>query len=122
MAGKPISPTETSYAQAWLTEAPARLLFVSGQVPTDGDGRAPSSFADQARLAWRNLETQLHAADMSLTDIAKLTVYLSSRDHRQQNTQIRHEVLGAHCPAITVIIADIFESDWLLEIDAIACR
>ncbi|MBE1528945.1 enamine deaminase RidA (YjgF/YER057c/UK114 family) [Sphingopyxis sp. OAS728] len=122
MAGQPISPTEASYAQAWLAEMPTRWLFVSGQVPTDSDGDAPSSFADQARVVWRNLETQLHAANMNLSDIAKLTVYLSSRDYRQQNTQIRREILGAHCPAITVIIADIFDSDWLLEVDAIACR
>jgi hypothetical protein len=29
-------------------------------------------------------------------------------------------VLGGHSPALTVIIADIFDSAWLLEIEAIA--
>jgi 2-iminobutanoate/2-iminopropanoate deaminase len=30
------------------------------------------------------------------------------------------EVLGDHCPALTVIITDIYSEDWLLEIEGIA--
>ncbi|MCR5876411.1 RidA family protein [Phenylobacterium sp. J426] len=119
--GQPIEPSTTGYAQAWLIEGASRLLFVSGQTPTDKDGRAPDSFAAQARLAWANVRAQLHAAGMDFANLAKVTIYLSDRAHRAENTRIRAEVLGAATPAITVIIAHIFDEAWLVEIEAIAC-
>lgn len=54
-------------------------------------------------------------------DIAKVNIFLPSRDYRAANTAIRHEVLRGHSPAITIVIADIFDEAWLLEIDVIAC-
>jgi enamine deaminase RidA (YjgF/YER057c/UK114 family) len=49
-----------------------------------------------------------------------VTVYLSDRQFRAANSQIRHEVLGDHRPAITIIITGIYDEAWLLEIEAIA--
>ena len=37
-----------------------------------------------------------------------------------ENRQARQEALGDHAPALTVIIAGIFDEAWLLEIKAIA--
>ncbi|QAY80110.1 RidA family protein [Sphingosinicella sp. BN140058] len=119
--GQPIDPAATSYAQAWRIEGASRILFISGQTPTDGDGHAPREFAAQARLAWSNVLTQLRRADMHVADLAKVTIYLSDRRFREENTRIRAELLGSATPAITVVIAEIFEEAWLLEIDAIAC-
>jgi hypothetical protein len=36
------------------------------------------------------------------------------------NREIRHEMLGSHRPALTVIITGIFDGKWLLEIEGIA--
>jgi 2-iminobutanoate/2-iminopropanoate deaminase len=119
-ASGPIAPQPMSYAQAWLIESPRRLLFVSGQVPVDDDGHVPATFGDQCRLVWTRIEAQLQAAGMTLHDILKITTYLADRRDRGENTQIRHAVLGAHAPAITVVIADIFDEAWLLEIEVIA--
>jgi hypothetical protein len=33
---------------------------------------------------------------------------------------VRQEFLGAHSPALTVIITGIFDEKWLLEIEAVA--
>jgi enamine deaminase RidA (YjgF/YER057c/UK114 family) len=114
-------PSGLSYSQAFLVEAPARMLFVSGQVPVDDDGASPDGFEAQCRLAWANLARRLAAADMALTDLVKVDIFLASRDHRAVNSAIRHEVLGGHSPAITIVVAKIFDESWLLEIDAIAC-
>lgn len=120
--GRSIEPSTTSYAQAWLMEGASRLLFVSGQTPTDGDGRAPADFEAQARLTWANVRVQLRKGGMDFDNLAKITIYLSDRQYRAENTRIRAEVLGRDTsPAITVIIADIFDEAWLLEIEAIAC-
>lgn len=117
-----IHPTGASYAMAHLVERPSRLLFISGQVPTDATGETPADFASQARLCWRNVEARLEAAAMSLDDLVKVTIFLSDRAHRAQNTEVRRDVLGERSPALTVIITGIFDEAWLLEIEAIAAR
>ena len=114
-------PSGASYAQAFLVEAPRRMLFVSGQVPVDDDGATPEGFEAQCRLVWTNIARRLAAADMALTDIVKVDIFLSSRDHRAVNSAVRHEVLDGHSPAITVVIAEIFDEAWLLEIAVTAC-
>ena len=108
------------YAQAVSVEGASRLLFISGQIPVSVDGEVPESFADQARLAWKNLEAQLEAAGMGLENIVKHTTFLSDRRYRRQNSEIRKEVLGDLGPALTVIITGIYDEDWLLEIEATA--
>jgi hypothetical protein len=50
----------------------------------------------------------------------KVTVFLSSRTFALANREIRQEMLGSHSPALTVIIAGIFDEKWLLEIEAVA--
>ncbi|WP_199192853.1 RidA family protein [Allosphingosinicella deserti] len=119
--GRPLEPSPAAYAQAWLVEQPTRILFVSGQTPTDANGDAPSEFAAQARLAWRNVEAQLRRAGMEFANLVKVTIFLGDRRHRAENTRIRADMLGAATPAITVIIADIFDESWMIEIEAIAC-
>jgi enamine deaminase RidA (YjgF/YER057c/UK114 family) len=98
----------------------AKLLLVSGQIPVALDGTVPSGFAAQARLAWANVEAQLRAADMTLDNLVKVTIFLSDRRHADENRQIRLEALGGRTPALTCIITGIFDAAWLLEIEAVA--
>jgi enamine deaminase RidA (YjgF/YER057c/UK114 family) len=57
---------------------------------------------------------------MGVENLTKVTIFLSSREFAMANREIRHEFLGTHRPALTVIIAGIFDEKWLLEIEAIA--
>jgi enamine deaminase RidA (YjgF/YER057c/UK114 family) len=59
---------------------------------------------------------------MSLADIVKVTTFLSNRSHAEENSMIRRELLAGLSPALTVIIADIYDPAWLLEIEVIAAR
>lgn len=108
------------YSQAIEVVGAQRLLFVSGQIPEYATGEIPVDFSAQARLAWRNVLAQLEAAGMSMTNLVKVTMFLSSREFAMVNREIRGEVLGSHRPALTVVIADIFDDRWLLEIEAVA--
>ena len=108
------------YAQAVECVGATRRLYVSGQTPMAGDGTVPETFPEQARFAWANVEAQLAAAGMTLRDLVKVTIFLGSRHHADENARIRQEVLQGHAPALTVIIAGIFDDSWLLEIEAIA--
>jgi 2-iminobutanoate/2-iminopropanoate deaminase len=108
------------YAQAVEVADATRLLFVSGQIPLTAAGELPSGFRPQCLAAWANVEAQLRAAGMSLDNLVKVTTFLSSRNFADENRMIREEVLGACAPALTVIIAGIFDETWLVEIEAIA--
>jgi 2-iminobutanoate/2-iminopropanoate deaminase len=108
------------YAQAVETVGSARRLYVSGQIPVTADGVTPTNFEEQAALVWRNLEAQLVAADMSLDDLVKVTIFLSDRKFADANRDARIAALGDRSPALTVIITGIFDPAWLLEIEAIA--
>lgn len=109
------------YAQAMEVRGATRTVYVSGQIPVAPDGRVPSEFRDQARLAWANVEAQLRAADMTLDDLVKVTIFLSDRRYAMENREVRRAVLGDRRIAMTVIITGIFDEAWLLEIEAIAC-
>ena len=110
------------YAQAVKLGDVDELVFVSGQIPVATDGSVPAAFADQCRLAWRNVEAQLNAAGMGIADIVKVTTYLSDRAYAAENSAIRREVLTGLTPALTIIIAGIYDPAWLLEIEVIAAR
>lgn len=118
--GTGVSLDSSSAAAHALTPA-SRLLFISGQVPTDADGNAPARFSQQCRLAWRNLEAQLAAADMQLRHLVKVTVFLARPDDRRREREIRRERLsGVAQPSISVVMAGIYDETWRIEIEAIA--
>jgi len=110
------------YSQAVTVTGADRFLFISGQIPETTTGDVPSNFSEQARLVWRNVFAQLGAAGMTVANLIKVTIFLSSREYATQNRDIRREVLGAHSPALTVIITGIFDEKWLLEIEAVAAE
>lgn len=115
-----INPTGVSYSQALEVSNISRLVFISGQVPETADGQVPSDFRSQCLLAWKNIEVQLKAAEMALTHLVKVTVFLSDRCYREETYKIRKEILGEHSPALTIIITGIYDESWLLEIEGIA--
>jgi 2-iminobutanoate/2-iminopropanoate deaminase len=108
------------YSQAIEIFGAQRLLFISGQIPESAGGSVPTEFRQQAKLAWRNVLAQLDAAAMSVKNLVKVTIFLSSRDFAAANREVRQEFLGSHSPALTVIISGVLDEQWLLEIEAIA--
>jgi 2-iminobutanoate/2-iminopropanoate deaminase len=117
----PLAPHAAGgYSQAIQVEGAQRLCFVSGQIPESVNGEIPEGFPAQAKLVWANVLAQLEAAGMSATNIVKVTTFLSSREFALPNREARQEALGMHAPALTVIIAGIFDEKWLLEIEVIA--
>ena len=110
------------YAQAVEVSGASRVLYISGQIPVDRAGALPDGFREQCRLAWQNVAAQLRAADMDITNLVKVTTFLADRSHAQENREVRAEILGDHRPALTVIIAGIFDDAWLVEIEAVAMK
>lgn len=113
-------PTAGGYAQAREVRDASRTLYISGQIPVTAGGGTPSSFEEQAKVAWDNIKAQLEAADMRIDNLVKVTIFLADRQYTMPNRAARAMALGDHKPALTVIIADIFDESWLLEIEAVA--
>ncbi|GAB2514167.1 RidA family protein [Nocardia heshunensis] len=97
-----------------------RLLFISGQIPEDRLGNVPDDATAQCRLIWANILATLTHAGLTVASIVKVTTYLSDRSLAAVNTAVRTEVLGGHKPALTVVLAGIFDPRWLLEIEVVA--
>ncbi len=108
------------YAHAVEVQSGARLLFISGQIPGAENGAAPPTFEYQCRAVWEHIIALLESAGMTTHDLVKVTTFLTHADQVEINGQIRREILGDHTPALTVIIAATLQSNWMLEIEAIA--
>jgi len=117
---KDVPQPSGGYSQAVSLEGHQRLLFISGQIPETVDGTTPKGFQFQCELVWANITAQLKEAGMAVGNLVKVTTFLASREYADENSTIRRRVLGTHRPALTVIIADIYDENWLLEIEAIA--
>ena len=81
------------------------LLFVSGVVPVDGEGRlvGAGDVAEQARQVFRNIGSVLAAAGASFADIVKVTVFLTEIDDRTLINPVRQEVFGPVRPASSLV-------------------
>jgi 2-iminobutanoate/2-iminopropanoate deaminase len=122
---RPINPATVpeatgGYVNAMHVDGASRLLFISGQIPQACDGTVPGDIEEQCRLVWANLVASLTEAGMEVSNLVKVTTFLSDRAHATANTAVRNEILGAHRPALTVIVTGIWDSQWLIEIEAIA--
>ena len=108
------------YSQAVELTGVSRVVFVSGQIPVTTDNKVPAEFEAQARQAWANLIAQLRAADMTLDNLVKVTIFLSDRKYILEYRKVRQEVLAGRLIGLTTIITGIFDEKWLLEIEGIA--
>ena len=123
MSPQAISPKNVSapvggYSHGLAVREGARRLYISGQIPDAPDGTVPPDFAGQCRQVWRNIEAILAEGGMSLADLVKITTFLSDRRFAGENGEIRREVLGDLRPALTVVVVQTLEPQWLLEIEA----
>ncbi len=81
------------------------LLFVSGCVPVDAEGRlvGGDDVVAQARQAFANVGAILEAAGASFADVAKVTIFLTDVDDRPKINPVRQELFGSARPASTLI-------------------
>jgi 2-iminobutanoate/2-iminopropanoate deaminase len=116
-------PAHRSYAHAVEVPAGARTLYISGLNGYEADGvTMPSDFAGQAQLVWRHLGTVLGSAGMSYADLVSLRFFLASAADDPTNVEILGAHLGHHVCARTVVVQQLLEPEWLVEIEAVAAK
>jgi 2-iminobutanoate/2-iminopropanoate deaminase len=116
-----VFPPYRAYAHAVEVSAGSRTLYISGLNGFTADGTSmPESFEDQAELIWRHLGEILAAAGMSITNLVSLRTYLADPKYDEANVRMRVKHLGTHRVASTVVCAQLLDSRWKLEVEAVA--
>ena len=99
------------------------LLFVSGIVPVDGEGRlvGGDDVVAQTRQVFDNLRAVLAAAGCGFEDVVKVTVFLTDVDDRPLINPVRQEVFGSSRPASTLVEVSRLAVDGAkVEVEAVA--
>jgi len=102
------------------------LVFISGQVAVDAEGRTvgKGNMQAQAVQVFENLKRALQGAGATFQDVLKFNIYICelTPEARKAVTEVRARYIDqARPPAATMIGVDrLVEDDLMLEIEAVA--
>lgn len=112
-----------TYSDAVEVGAGARWLFTSGTPGLSTDGDLPNDITGQAEIAWQHIITMLHAADMTVSDLVKVTHYLLRTADIPAYVKVRAKYLGDARPAsMLLVVPELVRPEFLLEIEAYAAK
>ncbi|WP_255171307.1 RidA family protein [Natrononativus amylolyticus] len=120
---RPIEPTDgasTSYPySSGIVEGPA--VYVSGHIGTDPETGevVDGGIEAETKQALANIAAVLEAADASLEDVVKTTVYLTDADDFEGFNAAYESQLSEPYPARTTVVSDLVV-DAAIEIDVVA--
>lgn len=112
------------YANGMVGEG--RVLVVGGQIGWTADQIFEAhDFIGQMRQALSNIADVVHAAGGEVTDIVRLTWYVTDKAEYLANQKAvgaaYRDIMGRHFPAMTmVVVAALVEDEAKLEIEATA--
>ena len=116
----------TGYAHGVRTSGGC-LLFLAGQPGLDAEGRvgSPGDLVAQCAQAFANLKAVVVAAGGGVTNVVKLTIYVTDKTaykaNRKSIGQAYRNIFGKHYPAMTLVeVRSLFDDDALVEIDGFA--
>jgi enamine deaminase RidA (YjgF/YER057c/UK114 family) len=128
MSTEILQPAEWALPKGYANgmAARGRMIFVSGQIGWDAQGRFTSdTLAEQVKQALRNIVRVLEEGQAQPRHLVRLTWYVLSRDaYLREAREIGagyREVLGKHFPAMSVVeVSGLVEQRALVEIEATA--
>jgi reactive intermediate/imine deaminase len=99
------------------------LLFVSGQVALDKNGKVVGvgDFEAQARHIMSRIRAVIEASGGTMKDVIKITTFLTNAADYSVFNQVRSETFPSNPPASTaVIVAALLRPELLVEVEAVA--
>ena len=118
-----IAPPSGRYSHAVELPANARMVFASGQVGVDKNGKAGATIEKQCEYAWKNVMAILKDARMGPADLVRIQVFLTDPRFIPVYRAVRDRFIGPVPPASTLLIVSALADPALLvEIEAIAAK
>ena len=100
-----------------------RTLYIAGQVGIDGQGHIPGNIEAQCHAVWDRIEKLLQDGKMTLKDVVKTTVLLTSAEYIDGFRKVRAQRLGDNAPASTLmVITALARPELKVEVEAIASK
>ncbi len=116
-------PTDppSGFSDAVVTSGPGRTIHVSGNVGFGDDGKVVGGgMGAEARATFANIERALAKAGAGMSDVVRITAFMTSLDAYGEYAEVRSEVFGDTLPAsATVQVAGLLVGAQI-EIDAVA--
>jgi 2-iminobutanoate/2-iminopropanoate deaminase len=101
----------------------ARMIFIAGQTAFDDKGKlvSPGNFEAQAEVIFQNLKAYIEELGGSMSDIVKLTNYLTNIDDLKAFIKIRNKYVNTKQPpaATTIEVSKLFAEGLVLEVEAV---
>ena len=125
MARTAIQPADLAdprprYTHGWRV---GNTVYVAGQLALDKDGKlvGPNDIAAQSRRVFENMRRILETAGSRLSDVVKITVFVTDIRFREPDGEVRKEFFPADPPASTLVqVACLAIPGALIEIEAVA--
>jgi enamine deaminase RidA (YjgF/YER057c/UK114 family) len=115
---------QTGYSYVVETTGPGRTVYIAGQLGLDMENKlvgAPGDFRAQATKAIENLKAALASVGASLSDVVKITNFLTDMSHIGIYREVRDQFFKMPRPASTAVgISQLARPGALFEIEAIA--
>ena len=112
-----------TYSHGVETPPNARWLHIAGQIGIRKDGSVPPTVEGQTEAVWQNIVAILAAAGMKITDLVKITSYLTSLASFPAYAAGRAKFLAGHRPASTsLVVGSLVKPEYLVEVEAIAAK
>jgi enamine deaminase RidA (YjgF/YER057c/UK114 family) len=99
------------------------LVFTSGHVAMDEDGNvmAPGDVVAQANIVHSRISELLELAGSSVTDVLKITAFLTDAADYPRYNEVRHEWFPEDPPASSsVIVAGLVRPGLVIEVEVVA--
>ncbi len=118
---KSVHPPLAAYSHQIELDDSERLLVLSGQVGMRQDGTIPDDPLEQLRVTLDNIRLNLEAANMTLNDIVKLTIYVVDQADPDQRRKILSDFFPDIDPCMTLVyVSALATPDLKVEIDTLA--
>ncbi len=117
-----IMPNTTPWSLSLAVRA-GDFIFVSGTGgKVDAQGNPVEGIEAQTRQCLENMKQVLQAATSSLSDVVKVTIFLSSADSFVKMNKVYRDYFPKDAPARSTVITGLVRPDMLIEIECIAYK
>ena len=113
----------SAHSDAVLIPPGAAILLSSGQIGMLKDGTIPEDTEQQIEAAFDNVEAVLRAAGMTISDVVKMTTFITDPRYRDAFRAVRAKRVGNPPPSSTrIVVTSLSMPEMKVEIEIIAAK